>query len=769
MSGIGLQPAAFRGLRRTSDRRYWLAAALLSMAGTVSARPAALIPLPNEMTAGQGSFHFATVTPLSVPGGDVDAAQAARYFSALVASTHGFHPAVRAGAPATGSVRFERQQDLPDEAYRLLVTPRGISIFASSAAGYFYGAVTLWQLLPEGRGAVEVAAVQIRDVPAYRWRGLMLDSARHLQSPAFIRSMIDWMAWHKLNVLHWHLTDDQGWRLPVRKYPRLCTVSAWRTAPPLSIAAVDSPHADRYGGCYTPEQIRQIVTFAASRHVLIVPEIDMPGHAQAAIAAYPVLGASEGPAPPVSASWGVHTFLYNLEPETFRFVDDVLAAVMEFFPGPYVHVGGDEVAPEQWLSSARVQARARALGIHEPAAIEAWFMHRVGQYLSAHGRRLVGWDEIMQPGLAHDAVVMSWRGTAGAHAAAISDRDTVLAAWPTLYFDNRQSALSTEPPGRTRVVSLEDVYRFETLDPTLTAGQQHHVLGVQANLWTEHIRTEDRLAWMALPRAAALAEIAWTAPAHRDWRDFVARLAASMQRYRALGIPVADSAFAVDGRVAASAQGYTVNLANQANYGELRFTLDGSDPTRTSTLYSSPVAVAVGTEMRAAAFAEGERLSGIWSRRLQPQALARQSSRELDLCSDGVGLLLEPPDLHTLVALDIMNPCWIYRRADLSHGARVTAAAVALPFNYELGAEVRKIRVGDARTRVGELEIYVDSCTGLPAATMALPAATAAGELHGISLAPLAGTHDLCLRFARPTLNPMWALDWVDVEAGALQ
>jgi hexosaminidase len=212
-----------------------------------------------------------------------------------------------------------------------------------------------------------------------------------------------------------------------------------------------------------------------------------------------------------------------------------------------------------------------------------------------------------------------------------------------------------------------------------------------------------------------------------------------------------------------------VSLANQVNYGELRFTLDGSDPTPASTLYSSPLAAAEGAELRAAAFADGARLSGIWSRRLQPEVLARRSSRELELCSDGVGLLLEPPDLKALVALDIMNPCWIYRRADLSRGARLTAAAVALPFNFELGAEVRKIRVGDARTPVGELEVYIDDCTGPPAAIVALPAATRASELAGVSLTPLAGTHDLCLRFARPTLNPLWSLDWVELRAAVPQ
>jgi hexosaminidase len=654
------------------------------------------------------------------------------------------------------------------EGYELKITPREITVSATTGAGLFYGAVTLWELLPMGLGAGEVPAQLIRDAPVFSWRGLMLDSARHLQSPAYIKSMIDWMAWHKLNVLQWHLTDDQGWRIEIRRYPRLTSVGAWRSPPALGSSTPGAPAAESYGGYYTQREIRAIVAYAASRHVTIVPEIDMPGHAQAAIAAYPELGSTDGPPPPVSARWGVHTYLYNVEPRTFAFIENVLREVIELFPSRYIHVGGDEAVKDQWRASAPVQARMKFLGIGDPEALQGYFTERIGRFLAAHGRRLVGWDEILRPKLASDAVVMSWHGTSGAHAAAIAGNDTILAPWPTLYFDNRQSALPSEPPGRTRVISLQDVYRFDPHDATLSETQQRHVLGVQANIWTEHISTEARVDWMALPRAAAVAELGWSPAARRQWPDFIERLAAFMPRYRALGPNAADSVFAIDARISASSGQAAVTLANQAGFGDIRYTIDGHDPTPDSPAYAAPLAVALGTELRAATFVGPERVSQVWSRRTDLQSLAHRSSRELELCSDGVGLLLEPQrsaaPSGTIVALDIMNPCWIYRDVDLTHGAQLTAAVVPLPFNFEIGADAQKIPVGDARSSIGELEIRPDTCSAAPLVTLPLTSGTMLSTLPAVPLPSLPGRHAFCLRFARPALDPMWALDWVEIR-----
>jgi len=337
---------------------------------------------------------------IEAPRAGSGAADAARYLSDLWRRTNGMTLAVRsssADASTDSLIQFEQQSGYGPEAYQVEVAPHRIIVSASTAAGLFYGAVTLWQLLPPGGVAGQIPAQTIRDAPTYAWRGLMLDSARHFQSPAFIRSMIDWMAMHKLNVLHWHLTDDQGWRLEIRRYPRLTSVGAWRV----------EPGGTRYGGFYTQDEVRDIVRFAATRHVQIVPEIEMPGHATAAIAAYPSVGAAGDGGLRVSANWGVHSHLFNLEPGTFEFLENVLGEVLQLFPSRYIHVGGDEAVKDEWNASPTVQARASQLGIHGADAIQTYFTQKIARFLSARGRRAVGWDEIMQPGLPSDAVVMA--------------------------------------------------------------------------------------------------------------------------------------------------------------------------------------------------------------------------------------------------------------------------------------------------------------------------------------------------------------------------
>ena len=747
-----------------------IAALFFSLAlGTAAASPADVIPIPAEIIPGAGSFEVGTGTEIEVPRGDGDARAAARYLVELWTRTNGLElPIISAaanGGTGTPTIAFRRRGGLGSEGYELDVAPRRITVSASTAAGLFYGAVTLWQLLPPGSASGRIAAQSIHDAPVYAWRGLMLDSARHFQSPAFVRSMIDWMAWHKLNVLHWHLTDDQGWRLEIRKYPRLTSVGAWRV----------EPGGARYGGFYTQDEVRGIVRFAAGRHVQIVPEIDMPGHATAAIAAYPALGSgTDAGALRVSPNWGVLSQLFNLEPKTFGFLDDVLAEVVQLFPSPVIHIGGDEAVKDEWNASPQVQARETELGIRDADALQAYFTQRIGTYLATRGRRIVGWDEILQPGLRKDAIVMSWHGVSGAHVAAAAGNDSVLAPDPGLYFDHRQSTLPSEPPGRLNVLSLEDVYGFEPRDPSQSTGERSHVLGLQANLWTEHIQTEERVQWRALPRAAALAEVGWSPAARRRWPDFLERLVPMFARYRASGLNYADSVFAPAAQVSPAPGGYSLTLSNQlaakdpaARVGDIRYTLDGTQPSSQSPRYSEPLTLPTGTLIRAAAFVGSDRVSRAWEKRLDARAILRRDSHDLEQCSGGIGLLLSPSGSESPpLAVDIMNPCWIDRGVDLSKGPLIVAAVAPLPFNYEIGAAAAKIRVGDARTVQGELEIHVDGCD-TPALVL-LPLAAASDTPGVTTLAPqrlpaLAGWHDLCLRFARPRLDPMWALDWVEI------
>lgn len=678
------------------------------VAALAAAQEPAIVPNTASLTRQPGEFRLTTATP--IVAASPQARHAAATLAELVRRTNGMKLRTRSGPAQQGAINlvFDASALPGSEAYRLEVRKGRVTITASSAAGLFYGGTTLTQLLEPGtRATASIPALDISDAPRFPWRGIMLDSARHFQSPQFIRRFIDAMAAHKLNVLHWHLTDDQAWRLEIHKHPKLTQVGAWRV--PAGAAREDIDPATGkprlYGGFYTQKDVRELVRYAADRGITIVPEIEMPGHASAALAAYPQLAATDHPPREVPADWGIYPNAYSLDEGTFAFLEDVLTEVMALFPGRYIHVGGDEVEKTQWKESARGQALMRELGTQDPARLQVLFTQRIARFLDRHGRRLVGWDEILEPGLPASAVVMSWRGVDGAIKAAALGHDTVLAAHPTLYFDNRQSAAAGEPPGRVRVVSLEDVYRFEPVPAELTPAQQRHVLGVQGNVWTEHIRTEERVGWMTFPRAAAIAELGWSQPARRDWNDFRRRLAAWPARYEALGMPYARSAFAAPA------------------------------PAATTT---------------------------------------RFTSNDLMLCSDAIALVLEDDapakGPRAQFAVDIQNPCWILPRVDLAHKRALAATVGQVPFNFQIGEDVHKIRFPTPATVQGELEVRLDSCDGPLAARLPLAPALAS---QGVTRLPTAaldappGTHDLCFRFAQHKLDPMWVIDSVELVEAA--
>ncbi|MGH8167893.1 MAG: beta-N-acetylhexosaminidase, partial [Woeseiaceae bacterium] len=474
-----------------------------------------VIPLPNRVAWSEGSFELQPSTQIGVTGGE-EARWTADWLADLLQRTRNLDLRVddAPSLPSSNVILLElgTLQGAPaPESYRLEVSPERIVVSANDAAGLFYGAVSVWQLASANgddgvpMSPVSIPALSIDDAPRFPWRGLMLDVARHYVAPQYIEQLIDWMALHKLNVLHWHLTDDQGWRLQIRAFPRLTEVGAWRI-PAGAAASQDIDPATgeprRYGGFYTQEEVRDLVAYAAARHVTIVPEIEMPGHAQAAIAAYPELGVDDVH-PEVSSDWGIHTYLFNVEESTFEALEVILSEVVDLFPGVYIHVGGDEAVKDHWRASTSTQQRMRQLGIADETELQSWFVKRIERFLQSKGRRLIGWDEILEGGIAPQATVMSWRGLDGALEAASHGHDTILSPAPTLYFDFRQSGLPGEPPGRGPIVSLEEVYRFNPLPAGLTEEERGHVLGLQANVWTEHIRTEDGLTWMIFPRAAA--------------------------------------------------------------------------------------------------------------------------------------------------------------------------------------------------------------------------------------------------------------------------
>src|SRR5690606_12579457 len=415
------------GMRLVSNIRWILSAlcccALLlacsghaetsAAAGPETVATPALIPAPASLVPAEGSFRFDAATRVRAES-DI-ARRVAGEFARMVKATNGVEPALADDGDAGGSrivfaIDPTASPDAP-EGYVLEANRDGVRVTASDERGLFYGAVTLWQLLSSAPGeAVRIPALRIEDAPRFAWRGLMLDSARHFQSVDQIKQLLDTMARHKLNTFHWHLTDDQGWRIEIPEYPRLMEVAACRI--PAGEAGTDPATGETrpYCGYYTQDQIRDIVAYAGERHITIVPEFDMPGHVQAVVAAYPQYG-SLGDTPPVSNEWGVHQYLFNVEEETFDFIEDVLDEILALFPSPYIHVGGDEAVKDQWQASDQVQARMKELGVADETALQSWFIKRIEAYLSGKGRKLLGWDEILDGGIAPNATVMSWRGT----------------------------------------------------------------------------------------------------------------------------------------------------------------------------------------------------------------------------------------------------------------------------------------------------------------------------------------------------------------------
>ncbi|MFE9700107.1 beta-N-acetylhexosaminidase [Streptomyces sp. NPDC006270] len=444
--------------------------------------------------------------------------------------------------------------ELAPEAHRLAVEADAVRLTGGSAAGLFRGAQTLRQLLgPDAfrrapldpERAWEVPAVVVEDEPRFAWRGLMLDVSRHFLPKDDVLRYLDLLAAHKLNVFHFHLTDDQGWRIEIKRYPRLTGTGSWRSRTKYGHRASDLWDETPYGGHYTQDDIREIVAYAADRHIRVVPEIDIPGHSQAAISAYPELGNTDvidTTTLSVWDTWGVSPNVLAPTDNTLRFFEGVFEEVLELFPAetsPFVHVGGDECPKDQWKESPLAQARIAELGVRDEEGLQSWFIRHFDTWLTARGRRLIGWDEILEGGLAEGAAVSSWRGYAGGVAAAEAGHDVVMCPEQQVYMDHRQDGGPDEPMPIGYVRSLEDVYRFEPVPPGLSEEAARHILGTQANVWTEVMQNRARVDYQVFPRLAAFAEVAWSAlpaPADRDFAAFDARMTAHYARLDALGV-----------------------------------------------------------------------------------------------------------------------------------------------------------------------------------------------------------------------------------------
>jgi hexosaminidase len=546
-----------------------------------------IVPLPANVKPLPGSFTLNNQTRIVAVG--AESHRIAGLLNDFLLANHGFRLKIETTAPKRGryiSLTHVGSRNLPAEGYRLVVAPTEIRVVGQSA-GLFYGMQTLTQLLPLGvKPVVVLPAVDITDYPRFHYRGVLLDVGRHFFSVTFIKNFLDLMAQYKINTFQWHLTDDQGWRIEIKKYPKLTETGSQSESP--SKEESFDPYVRGY---YTQEQIKDIVAYAQARFITIIPEIEMPGHSQAALAAYPELGctpkASAG-----STDGDLHNDVFCPKEKTFSFLQNVLSEVITLFPGPYVHIGGDEVSKDSWKQSADAQAVMRREGLKDENELETYFVQRMEKFLRSKGRRTIGWDEILEGGLAPNAIVMSWRGEGGGIAAAKQEHEVIMTPTDYCYFDYNQGDAKREPPNMGGFIPLEKIYNYDPMPGELTSEEQKYVLGAQANLWTEYISTPQHLEYMTFPRLLALSEVVWSPLESKDYASFQQRLPYHLGRlekqdvnYR---IPepegLKDFYTATDDHV-------QVQLSSLIPGSQIYYTLDGSTPTDQSPSYQTPFQV----------------------------------------------------------------------------------------------------------------------------------------------------------------------------------
>ena len=595
---------------------------------------------------------------------------------------------------------------------------------------------------------------------------MLIDVARHFVPMPSLYAIVDQMAAVKLNTLHLHLSDDQGWRVEIKRFPKLTQIGAWRV-PPSTGGAPGKP----VGGFYTQAELKALVAYAHARGITIVPEIDLPGHAQALVAAYPEYGVF-GDRPAVGHDWGVNPYLLNPDAKGVAFVEAVVDELIAIFPGEFIHLGGDEAVKDQWKQSPAVQAQIKALGLKNEDQLQSWLIDRFGTYLAKRGRRLIGWDEILEGGLPPSASIMSWRGEQGAVDAANQGHDVVLTPG-NLYIDNLQSDLPDEQPGRLAIQTLASVYAYDPSPKGLSPDKASHVLGAQVNAWSEYLMTPREVQHAVFPRAAALAELTWSPKAARDFPGFVARLDPLMARYRRAGIDAADSAFAVafalDGSRGDTLRHgrATVAMTTQVPAGTIRYTIDGTTPTALSTAYAAPVVPPPGATIRAAAFAaDGHPLAAVRAFDTSRAALLMRGNAQLVACPKGklglrVPLTADQAETTPALNINIFDTCTQYPAAPLDIAGGFTVDVARIARNYGLAHEATALRDHYNVTPFGELVIRAGGCDGDLVATFPLPdPATTPQRMRFTGTLPVAdGDRDLCLLFTAPLAGPYYTVE----------
>lgn len=577
-----------------------------------------IVPKPAKLLPQKGQFLVNSDTRILLESDDADFQKAAGYLSDFIKKGSGLQLPIESSGKSKDAISIRPDSTISNaEGYRLSVSRSEITISAKTGAGAFYGVQTLLQLMPASvynasnkSSVIAVSCVEITDEPRFSYRGMHLDVARNMFPVNFIKKYIDLLAIHKQNRFHWHLTEDQGWRIEIKQYPKLQEIAAFRDETVIGHASDQPARFDgkRYGGYYSQEEVKDIVKYAQDRFITVIPEIEMPGHSSAALAAYPELGCTSGPFK-VQTTWGIFEEVYCPKEETFEFLQNVLSEVIELFPSEYIHIGGDECPKAAWEASTFCQNLIKKEGLKDEHGLQSYFITRMEKFINSKGRKIIGWDEILEGGIAPNATVMSWRGIEGGIEAAKQNHDVIMTPTTFCYLDYYQSQSEEEPLAIGGFLPLEKVYSFDPMPAELNEEEARHILGVQGNLWTEYITTPEYAEYMAFPRAIALAETGWTPQADRDFKDFTQRLVIHFNRLNGMKVNYANHVLDVEGKVTGTENGLLLHLNTKAGDYEIRYmTVGGADE---KVVYKSPIQISGNTTIIAATHSGGNQIGNV--------------------------------------------------------------------------------------------------------------------------------------------------------------
>ncbi|MEO9022135.1 MAG: family 20 glycosylhydrolase [Ginsengibacter sp.] len=578
-----------------------------------------IIPEPVSLSVQGGHFTIDKNTSVIFNAKENDLRHAATFFNAFIKNVAGEILPLNAKKQKSIVLEIKRTATIGNEGYLLNVSPTSIKIIANTKTGIVYGMQSLFQTLPQIRtnAVLEVPCMKILDYPRFKWRGMHLDVCRHFFGPDLVKEYIDLLSAYKFNTFHWHLTDDQGWRIEIKKYPKLTSVGAWRadrTGLSWGECQPTQPGEEStYGGYYTQQQIRDIVAYAKERNITIVPEIEMPGHSAAAIASYPWLSTTQKPQSTITGGIYPRDYqsVYDVSNDSvFTFLENVLTEVMQLFPSKYIHVGGDEVDKSPWKNDPRCQALMKKLGYTSEDQLQSYFIERIEKFLIAHHRKLIGWDEILEGGLAPEATVMSWRGESGGIKAAKMKHDVVMTPGTPLYFDHYQAGPAGEPEAIGGFNSLKMVYDYNPIPKELDSTDAQYVLGAQANLWTEFIPTVRQVEYMVLPRMLALSEAVWSPKENKNYDDFYHRLQNQFKAFGEKGLNYCPGNFTVAIKPISQDGKLFVTLSSEIPDATIYYTTDGSDPNTGSIKYESPVSIDSSVTIKAV-IVQDKRVMGV--------------------------------------------------------------------------------------------------------------------------------------------------------------